>query len=391
MNRKQKVIDNGTVLVPGGEIRQGVAIIKDSKIVDIGISGEVEVPLDAIHINAEGSYISPGFIDIHVHGGMGADVTDGTTEAFQCMSSFFAAHGVTAFVASVLTIQDDKVFRVLDIARELMRYDNLPGARLLGVHLEGPYLNAKQRGAHPERLLRNPSPEHYLPFLEYADVIRMVTLAPELDGARELVVELKNRNIIAAAGHTEAIDRQILPMIDDGLQHSTHMFCNMSHFRRDNLMRVGGAAETILYDERITTELIADGFVLNPLLMKLVVKIKGPDNVCFVTDAMQGSGMPDGTYFIGDVEAEVKNGAARLPDHSAYAGSVATMDLCVQNGIHQMDLSPSEAIQMAATTPASIIGVSNSKGSIQKGKDADIILLDKAFNVQKTIVMGEII
>lgn len=389
MSGMQMVIENGIVLTPGGEISQGVVLLNGSKIADVGKQSEVQIPQGAVRFDAKGGFIAPGFIDIHLHGGMGADVTEGTPEVFKTMSLFFAKHGVSSFVASVLTVPDETIFKVLDTVRELMSKNDLPGARLLGVHLEGPYLNVRQKGAHPKDLLRNPDPEHYLPLLEYADVIRMVTLAPELHGARNFVEELNKRNIVAAAGHTDAIDREMLPVVDAGMTHSTHMFCNMSHFRRDQLMRTGGATETILYDERITTEIIADGFHLSPLLLKLAVKVKGVDNVCFVTDAMPAAGMPDGTYFIGGVEAEVKNGAARLPDYSAYAGSVATMDVCVKNGMDQMDLSPSEAVRMASSTPARIIGVNKGMGSLEKGKDADIVILDKNFKVQKTIVKGK--
>lgn len=391
MRSGSKAIVNGRILTPAGEIENGVILTEGSVIMDLGSMDAMEIPGDALQINAEGGYITPGFIDIHVHGGMGADVTEGTPEVFRTMGAFFAAHGVTSYVASILTLQDEKIFRIMDCAREIIHREDLTGATLLGIHLEGPYLNSEQRGAHPKPLLRDPEPGHYMPLLAYDDIIKMVTLAPELKGSRELIEELHNRGIVAAAGHTAAIDREILPLVDAGLRHSTHMYCNMSHFRRDQLMRVGGAVESILFDDRISTEIIGDGHHLNPLLMKLVVKVKGTGNVCFVTDAMPAAGMPDGNYFIGGVEAEVRNGAARLPDHSAYAGSVTTMDICIRNGIHQMGLLPREAVRMATTTPAGIIGVSDKKGSIEKGKDADLVILDQEFRVQKTIVNGNIV
>ena len=165
----------------------------------------------------------------------------------------------------------------------------------------------------------------------------------------------------------------------------------MSHFRRDQLKRVAGAVETLLYDDRITGEIIADGWHVGPSLMKLLVKVKGVNQVCFVTDAMPATGLPAGRYFIGEVEAIVENGIARLPDRSAYAGSVTTMDVCVRNGVQQMNLSLKDAVRMATLTPAEIIGVSNRKGSLEKNKDADFLIVDEDFHIQKTFIGGELV
>ena len=379
----------GTLFTPDRKEKEGVVLFSGGKILAAGSRKEIAIPQDARVLDAGGGYIVPGFVDIHVHGGMGADVTEGSREVFETMSRFFVRHGVTSFVASVLTVEDAVLLRVLETARAVMKEDDLPGARLLGIHLEGPWLNAAEAGAHPRHLLREPRPEHYLPLLEYADVIRMVTLAPELDGAAVLVKTLKEHGIVAAAGHTDAIDRQMMPVVAAGMTHSTHMFCNMSHFRRDDLKRVGGAVETILNDDRITTELIADGHHLGETLMQLTVKVKGVDKVCFVTDAMPAAGMPDGIYHIGGVEAVVKEGAARLTDNSAYAGSVTTMDICVRNGVEKIGLTPAESVTMATATPARIIGSNKENGSLGKGKRADIVFLNKNMEVMKTIVGGK--
>ena len=389
MEQTVTAVINGTLLTPFREEKEGIVLFSGRKILAAGSRKEISIPTAARILDAGGGYIVPGFVDIHVHGGMGADVTDGSRDVFEKMSLFFAGHGVTSFVASVLTVEDPVLLRVLRTARDVMKEDDLPGARLLGIHLEGPWLNAAEAGAHPRHLLKEPRPEQYLPLLEYADVIRMVTLAPELKGSAELVKTLKKYGIVAAAGHTDAIDRQILPVVDAGMTHSTHMFCNMSHFRRDDLKRVGGAVETILNDDRITTELIADGHHLGETLMQLTVKVKGVDKVCFVTDAMPAAGMPDGVYHIGGVEAVVKKGAARLTDNSAYAGSVTTMDICVRNGVEKIGLTPAEAVTMAAATPARIIGSYAAIGSLEKGKRADIVILDKKMKVVGTVIGGK--
>jgi N-acetylglucosamine-6-phosphate deacetylase len=384
------IISNGTILTPLLRIDDGIIIIRDSEIIDVGKRGTIEEPPGAGRIDAGGNFIAPGFVNIHVHGGKGADVTKINPDTFTILSDFFAGHGVTSYLATALTSPDDVIFGVLDHVRTLTRSLQANGANILGVHMEGPYLNPAQSGAHPKSLLSLPRPEHYMPFLGYSDVLRQMTLAPELDGAQLLVRDLKKRGIIAAAGHTDGIFPEMISAIDEGITHATHFFCNMSHFRRDNLKRVAGAVETLLYDDRVTGELIADGWHLDPSLMRLLLKVKSCERVCFVTDAMPATGLPDGRYFMGDVEAIVEKGIARLPDNSAYAGSVTTMDVCVRNGMSLLDLSLQDSLRMATLTPSEIIRVDNRKGSIAKNKDADVIIIDSDANVLNTIIMGKL-
>jgi N-acetylglucosamine-6-phosphate deacetylase len=389
-NQSYLIIKNGTVITPGREIGDGVVIVKGEKIIEVGKRGEVEEPVNAEIIDANKATISPGLIDIHVNGAMGADVTKVAPDTFPVMGNFFVKHGTTSYLGTAITSGDSDFIKVLEHAREYIRRGKIDGAELLGIHMEGPYLSHAQSGAHPHEFLSLPKPGHYLQFLEYSDVLKKMTLAPELEGAGQLVKDLKSRGIIAAAGHTDGIYPEMSAAINAGITHATHFFCNMSHFRRHGLKRVAGVVETLLYDSRVTGEIIADGWHVGPQLMKLLVKVKGVENVCFVTDAMQAAGLPDGLHFIGDVEAIVENGVARLKDNSAYAGSVTTMDVCVRNGLSQVGLSLVDAIRMSSLTPAKIIGADNRKGSLEKGKDADITIFDKGINVTRTICKGEI-
>jgi len=389
--QKYLIIKNGTVLTPHHEIRDGVVIVCDNKIIVVGKRGEVEEPLNAEIIDANKGYISPGLIDIHVNGAMGADVTKVEEDTFSTMGNFFVKNGTTSYLGTAITSADHDFIKVLEHARNYMKKDAGNGAELLGIHMEGPYLSHGQSGAHPKRFLSLPKPDHYMQFLEYNDVLKKMTLAPELEGATQLVKDLKNKGVIAAAGHTDGIYKEMISAIDEGVNHATHFFCNMSHFRRDGLKRVAGAVESLLYDDRITGELIADGWHVGPMLMNLLVKVKGIDRVCFVTDAMPAVGLPPGKHKIGDVEAIVENGIARLPNNSAYAGSVTTMDVCVRNGISEMGLSITDSIRMSALTPAEIIGIGDRKGSLEKGKDADIVIFDKDINVRKTIALGKLL
>ena len=240
-----------------------------------------------------------------------------------------------------------------------------------------------------------PTPERYRPYLEYADVLSSMTLAPELDGAVGLVRALCDAGVVAAAGHSNGVYQGIVPAIDAGLSHAVHCFCNMSTLRRAGagndqpLKRVAGAVETFLYDDRVTTELIGDGWHVGDTLMKLAIKVKGMERVCWVTDAMTAAGMPPGRYFIGGVEAIVEHGIARLPDNTAYASSVTTLDVCVRNGVKRLGLSLRDSVRMATLTPATVMGVTDCKGSLEADKDADVVIMDADANVKLTMARGQ--
>ncbi len=390
-NQKYLIIKNGTVITPEQEIKDGVVIIQNEKIIEVGKRGEIEEPENTEIIDAQNSYISPGLIDIHVNGANGADVSKIDSDTFSTMGKFFAKYGVTSYVGTTITAAPTDIIKALQFARKYLKDIKIDGAELLGIHMEGPYISPEQSGAHPKQYLALPKPEHYSQFLEYSDVLLKMTIAPELEGAEQLVKALKERGILVSAGHTNGIYSEMKDAIDAGVTHSTHFFCNMSHFRRDNLKRVAGVVETLLYDDRVTGALIGDGWHVGSQLMKLLIKVKGIDRVCFVTDAMPAVGLPDGIHKIGDVEAVVENGIARLKDNTAYAGSVTTMDVCVRNGIDQVGLLLVDSIRMSSLTPAKIIGVDNRKGSLEKGKDADITIFDKNIKVVKTIGRGKII
>lgn len=391
------IVRNGIVLTPCDEIRDGVVVIQGSKILDVGKRGKIQEPADATVIDANGDYIVPGLIDIHVHGSNGADVLDSTPQALKRMSEFFVTHGVTAFAATMVTAPTENLLAGLENVRTVVNNGGLPGAEVLGVHQEGPFLNPAEKGCHPKELLVAPTPERYRPYLEYADVLTSMTLAPELDGAAGLIGALCDAGVVAAAGHTSGIYQEIAPAIDAGLSHTVHCFCNMGTLRRAGtrydqpLKRVAGAVETFLYEDRLTTELIGDGWHVGDILMKLAVKVKGVERVCWVTDAMSAAGMPPGRYFVGGVEAIVEHGIARLPDNTAYASSVTTLDVCVRNGVERVGLNLRDSVRMASLTPAMVVGVDDRKGSLEAGKDADIVIMDANASVNMTLARGQVV
>lgn len=391
MDNPYLIIRNGTIITPSGLIPDGVVVVRGEKILETGRRGTVTEPAGATIVDAGGNFISPGFIDIHVNGANGADVSEIDEETYPVMSRFFPQYGTTAYVGTAITGPVEKMVRSLRYTREYLQEEHRGGAELLGIHLEGPYLSYEQRGAHPASHLALPEPGHYGVFLDYDDVLVRMTLAPELEGAARLTGALRERGILVSAGHTHGIWPAIREALDAGLNHATHFFCNMSGFRRDHLKRVAGVAETLLWDDRVGGDLIGDGWHVGPRLMQLLVKVKGVERVCLVTDAMPATGLPDGLHKIGEVEAVVENGIARLPDNSAYAGSVATMDICMKTALKEIEVSLPEAVRMCSLTPATTIGAGDRKGSLEKGKDADITIFDHQINILKTFCRGELV
>jgi N-acetylglucosamine-6-phosphate deacetylase len=396
-NQSYTVIRNGTILTPTEEIKDGAIVVQGTKIVEVGSRGQIQEPASAEVVDAGEGYIVPGLIDVHVHGSNGADVLDATPDALETMSTFFVTRGVTAFLATMITAPSADLLAGLENVRSVRHNGGVSGAEVLGVHQEGPFLNPAEKGCHPADLLIPPTPEAYRPYLEYTDVLSMMTLAPELDGALELIWALVDAGVVTAAGHTVGIYPEFEPAIRVGLSHAVHCFCNMGTLRRAGpvydqpLKRVAGAAETILYDDGLSTELIGDGWHVGDGLMKLAVKTKGVEGVCWVTDAMAAAGMPPGRYFVGGVEAIVEHGIARLPDNTAYASSVTTLDVCVRNGVERVGLGLRDSVHMATLTPATILGVHDRKGSLEAGKDADIVVMDSDVNVRLTMARGQVV
>jgi N-acetylglucosamine-6-phosphate deacetylase len=269
------------------------------------------------------------------------------------------------------------------------RLNGVDGAEILGIHVEGRYLSPDERGAHPQELLVVPNPEEYDRFLEYAEDIRVWTLAPELPGAIELIRALHAHNILVSAGHSIAIDDELSRAVDAGLSHATHMFCNMGTLRRVNIRRVAGLVESVLADRRITTEIITDGYHIAPSLMKLAFNVKGRDNLAIVTDGSALTGLPPGPYSAYGRDVILEQDITYVSDRSAYAGSAAPMDHCLRCAMESFDLPLNDALQMASLTPATILGVADRKGSLERGKDADIVVLNNKLQVTQTIVGGK--
>jgi N-acetylglucosamine-6-phosphate deacetylase len=377
---RNAVVENGTVLVEDGVIRTVSA-------------GDIEFE-DAYAIDAKGNYISPGFIDIHIHGGGGFDFMDETEEAFIGIAETHARFGTTAMVPTTLSATKEAIIKALSLF-DTVKDKVHNGSQLLGMHIEGPYFAMNQRGAQDPRYIRDPDPLEYQDIIDHYEGLVRWSVAPELKGALEMGRALTAKGIIAAMAHTDAIYEDVVKAVECGYSLSTHLYSAMSGVTRKNAFRYAGVIESSLLMDEIDVELICDGIHLPAPLLKLVYKVKGRDKIALITDAMRGAAMPEGESMLGNLHTGLKviieDGVAKLPDRTSFAGSVATADRLVRTMHRLGEVSMFNAVYMAATTPARIMGVDNRKGSLEPGKDADIVIFDDNVNVSTTMIRGKIV
>ena len=389
---KKLIIHNGKIITPSRIIPSGSLLITDGLITAIS-EYEIQVS-DAERIDAKGKYIAPGFIDIHIHGGGGHDFMDGTATAFIAIAATHLKYGTTAMMPTTLTSTRNNLLDTLKVYEDISKKE-IPGAQFTGMHLEGPYFAMNQKGAQDPRYIKNPDPAEYKEILAKTSCIKRWSAAPELEGALEFGRYMLKNGILPALAHTDAIYEEVLEGFDNGFTLATHLYSAMTGVNRRNGLRYAGAVEAAYLIDEMDVELIADGVHLPPALLKLAYKIKGPDRIALITDAMRGAGMPEGDSILGSLENGIKviieDGVAKLPDRSAFAGSVATADRLVRNMIQLADVSMVDAVKMMTATPARIIGIDKQKGSLVVGKAADIVIFDESINIDKTIIAGKVL
>lgn len=390
-NKRLKII-NGKIITPYRIITNHTLCIENGVIT--GIEPEPVSFNNALTIDAEGKYISPGFIDMHTHGAGGHDFMDGTLEAFLGATEMHASHGTTSLVPTTLTSSIEELKHTLSLFREASEKNN-KGAQMLGMHLEGPYFSLKQCGAQDPKFIHDPDPAEYEPIIrESNDIIRW-SAAPELKGAMEFGRFMKKQGILPSIAHTDAIYEEVIEAFENGFTHVTHLYSAMSGVTRRNAFRYAGVIESALLIDEMTVEIIADGVHLPQSLLQLIYKIKGADKIALVTDSMRAAGMPEGPSILGSLKAGqeiiVEDGVAKLLDRTAFAGSVATADRLVRTMVNIAGVNLIEAIRMITSTPARICGISDKKGSIAIEKQADIVIFDESINIATTIINGNII
>ncbi len=374
-------------LIRSGRVQDGLnVILEDGRIAEVTAR---DLPSDTV-IDARGQYVSPGFIDIHTHGGGDADFMDGTPEAFLTAAELHARFGTTTLVPTATSGTAEEMSG-MEAAFEQALSKNERGADMPGLHLEGPYFSMAQRGAQDPKYVRNPDPAEYLPILARSRHILRWSAAPELPGALEFGRELKRRGILAAIGHTDADYDQVVAAAQAGYSHVTHLYSCMSTVHRKNAFRYAGVVEAAYLLDELTVEVIADGVHLPASLLQFVYRFKGPDKIALVTDSMRGAGMPDGLSVLGSrkngQQVLIEDGVAKLMDRSAFAGSVATTDRLVRNMIRLGGASLPDAVKMATETPARIMGFAD-RGRLQAGLRADLVFFDDEIRVSRTMVAG---
>ena len=375
------IFANATFILPDG-LRDGLElVVEKDRIVTVRERSGVEA------IDLEGNYLAPGFIDLHVHGALGHDAMAASAEAFRVICDYHGTGGTTSLLLTTVTAPIPAIVDVLQAVRDS------GGAlkQIAGVHIEGPFISRKRCGAQSEKFIRDPDHESVDRLLMFADVIKRVTLAPELPGALDLIDRLRQRSVAVSGGHSDASDAEARAAFEHGMRHVTHTFNAMSSARRQGVYREAGLLEFAMSEPEMICELIADGHHVRPTLMKMLYQAKGPGAICLVTDATAGAGLTNGTHFsLGGRDCVVDQGVCWLADRSALAGSASRMIDLVRVLANRVKVPLHEAIRMASRNPADTLGL-KTKGRLEAGADADFVVLSPSLEVVATYLGGKIL
>lgn len=382
------VILGAAVVTPGGIIGNGAVRFTGDTIDFAGAREEFDAsplsqePYEAVH--AEGLTLLPGFIDIHVHGGFGGDFMDAEAGSYDRITSFHARNGTTTMLATTVTASQESLGRVL-AAAAAYREKPMPGAKLAGVHLEGPFISPKWPGAQNPAFIVPPATDWLKEWTAaYPGLIRIVTLAPEREGACQVIAWLTEQGIVASAGHTDASYDEIQAAASFGLRHAVHTFNAMKGLHH----REPGTVGAVMADSRITAEVIADGHHVHPSAIRLLASAKGPDNLVLITDAISASGLESGHYQLGGLDVVMADGVVRLSEGGALAGSSLTMIQALRYAVTEAGLSLADASRAASGNPARVLGIEGETGSITTGRKADLLLIAPDWSVSRVWVDG---
>jgi N-acetylglucosamine-6-phosphate deacetylase len=385
------IFTNARLILPDG-IRDGLEIV-----VEQGKIAEIRPPMPRLRqtgervrgkevIDLNGNYLAPGFIDLHVHGALGRDAMEASAEAFRSICDYHASGGTTSLLLTTATAHLNEIVKVLQVVRDFRSAIRA----IAGVHVEGPFISKAKAGAQRAEFIQDPSPVGVRQLLEYAEVLKRVTLAPELPGALEAIEDFRAHGISVSGGHSDAWDEDTRAAFDRGMRSVTHTFNCMSSARRRGVYRGAGLLEFALSEPEISCELIADSYHVSLTLMKMLYRAKGPQGICLVTDATAGAGLPEGSQFaLFGKNCIVENGVCLLADHSALAGSASRMIDLVRVMVRDVNVPLNEAIAMAAENPARAIGL-ETKGRLVVGADADLVVLSPLLDVLRTFRCGDV-
>lgn len=378
-------IVNARIVTEEGIIDPGALHFRDGRIVWIGpVEQTATLGGSEQLIDARGSWLLPGFIDVHVHGGHGGDFMEATEAAYDEITTFHGRNGTTSMLATTVTASKEAIGKVL-AAAESYRNGEMPGARLIGVHLEGPFISPKWPGAQNPQFIVPPNLEWMKEWMgRYPGLIRLLTLAPETEGAFEVIEWVTGQGAVCAAGHTDADYDTILEAANRGLSHAVHTFNAMTPLHHRN----PGTAGAVLTEDRICAEIIADGHHVHPACIQLLARMKTAENLLLITDAISAAGLGNGDYELGGLKVVVQDGVARLKEGNSLAGSTLTMIDAFRFVVNKVGLSVEEASRLASGNPARQLGISDSTGSIANGKLADLLLVTPDLRIERVWVAG---
>lgn len=373
---------NGKIFTPAGWVEGGSVVIDGTRIEKILNHSN---PLDGVDkvIDAKGSYVLPGGIDIHVHGGGGRDFMEGTEDAFVTAVEAHRKHGTTSIFPTLSSSTVPMIREALETCDRLVA-DPMSG--VLGLHLEGPYFNPKMAGGQLPENIKVPTPEEYKPIVEDFVSLRRWDAAPELPGTEDFARYLRSKGIVVSLGHTAATPEDVERGYRAGFSHATHFYNAMTGNHKEGVYKHAGVIEAVYLNDGITVEMIADGIHVPPVMLRLIHKEKGTENTALITDALACAASDSKTAF--DPRVIIEDGVCKLADRSAIAGSIATMDRLIRTAVQKAGIPLEDVARMASETPARIMGVYDRKGSIAPGKDADIMMFDADLNLTGVVQMG---
>lgn len=379
-----KQIVNGRILTPKGWLEGGSVIIEDNKIkavsnIDLHI-------VNAEIIDAKGCYVVPGGIDLHTHGGGGRDFIEGTEDAFRAAVNAHMKHGTTTIYPTLSSSTIPSIEAACQVCQKLMAEENSP---VLGLHIEGSYINPKQAGAQNPVLIKAPLPDEYETLLNKYSCIKRWDVAPELQGSVEFIAECRKHGVLTALTCTRATYEDVVAAHDAGLSHAAHFYNAMPVVYKEHEFKVPGTVESVYALQDMTVEVIADGIHVPPVMLNVVYQIKGVEKTALITDSLAYAASE------GNVSSEpsviLEDGVCKLADHSALAGSIATMDVLIRTCIHRAEIPMVDVFRMVSETPAKIMGIFDRKGSIEEGKDADIMMFDDDIDLTYVMQMGNVV
>lgn len=376
-------IINGKIFTPQGWLDEGSVLMRDNKILEV-TNCDLAL-IGANLIDAKGMYIVPGFVCMHAHGGGGHDFTECTEEAFRTAVKAHQRHGATSIFPTLSSSPFSEIRKAVSICEKLMKEKDSP---VLGLHVEGPYLNPKMAGGQFAGKVKNPDKEEYTSLLDETNCIKRWDSSPELPGALEFAGYLRSKGIVAAISHTEAEYDGIKAAYEAGYTHAAHFYNAMPGFHKRREYKYEGTVESVYLTDGMTIELIADGIHLPSTILRLAYKLKGVNHTCLVTDALAYAAA-EGVE-ITDPNVIIEDGVCKMADRSSLAGSIATMDVLVRTMV-KAGIPLGDAINMVSETPARIMGVDDRKGTLQKDKDADLLVLDRDLNIRAAWAMGNLI